>query len=118
MQLNQVQQAALAQFPVIKKALQEKIQAGYKLRKFSYESMEMTNHETLYITLEKGYETFFLRQSKGSYASNGYSHPMFGREGERGEFIDTEMIENDRYLVTRGGQLDTEKYLSVNRNGL
>ncbi|PDO09224.1 MAG: hypothetical protein BLM47_13750 [Candidatus Reconcilbacillus cellulovorans] len=92
MQLNPVQQAALAQFPIIDKALKEKLQEGFKLRTFKYDRVELTNHETLYITLEKGYETFFLRQSKGSYAGNGYSHPMFGREGETGQFIDTESV--------------------------
>ena len=85
-ELNPVQIVALAAFPDIEKAFHAKLQEGYKLLTFKYESNEKTGHEGLDITFSKGYERFVMTQGKGHYVG-GYSHATFGREGERGEIL-------------------------------
>lgn len=78
--------ALLAAFPDIEKAFHEKLQEGYKLVSVNYESIERTGHEMIIVVFNKGYERFVLQQGKGSYAG-GFSHAIFGREGEKGEVL-------------------------------
>ncbi len=80
--VNFVLKSVLTAFPDLDKAFYAKLQEGYKMVSFKYELDERTGHESVDVTLSKGYEKFVLSQGKGAYAG-GYSHCTFGREGER-----------------------------------
>ncbi|MBJ6361822.1 hypothetical protein ACFOQM_11045 [Paenibacillus sp. GCM10012307] len=85
--LNEIQIAVMKEFPMLENKLEELLKSGeYRIVSFQYDNVSTANHETVKITLKKGYERFLLTQGKGHYAG-GYSHGVFGREGERGELF-------------------------------